>query len=168
MAPWWGRWGVNFVYGTWQVLAGLKSRRRRHVRRLFTKRSRVAAKRAKARRQLGRILRQLRRPLLKGQGESTASQTAWGIMGLLAVAGPNDPAVKRGVDWLIAHQARDGAWDEAWFTGTGFPKVFYLKYHLYRHYFPLMVLRGIEGIWIWGEELSVLRYHWQLLDLCPM
>ncbi len=72
--------------------------------------------------------------------ESTASQTAWGVMGLLAVAGPHDPAVKKGIEWLIAHQAADGAWDEQWFTGTGFPKVFYLKYHLYRHYFPLMAL----------------------------
>jgi len=48
--------------------------------------------------------------------------------------------VKKGADWLITHQAADGAWDEQWFTGTGFPRVFYLKYHLYRHYFPLMAL----------------------------
>ena len=61
-------------------------------------------------------------------------------MALLAGAGASDAAVKKGIDWLIAHQASDGAWDEAWFTGTGFPRVFYLKYHLYRHYFPLMAL----------------------------
>jgi squalene-hopene/tetraprenyl-beta-curcumene cyclase len=79
-------------------------------------------------------------PSLKGQGESTASQTAWGTMALLAAIGPQDPAVKAGIDWLIENQANDGAWDEHWFTGTGFPKVFYLKYHLYRHYFPLMAL----------------------------
>jgi squalene-hopene/tetraprenyl-beta-curcumene cyclase len=79
-------------------------------------------------------------PSLKGRGESTASQTAWGVMALLAAAGPRDAGVKGGVDWLITHQATDGAWDEQWFTGTGFPKVFYLKYHLYRHYFPLMAL----------------------------
>ncbi len=61
-------------------------------------------------------------------------------MGLLAVLGPSDPAVARASRWLVAHQAADGAWDEPQFTGTGFPKVFYLKYHLYRHYFPLMAL----------------------------
>ena len=62
--------------------------------------------------------------------------------------GPADPAVRRGIAWLVAHQAKDGAWDEPQFTGTGFPKVFYLKYHLYRHYFPLMALgryRRISG-----------------------
>ena len=61
-------------------------------------------------------------------------------MGLMAGAGPNDPAVKKGIEWLIANQADHGGWDEELFTGTGFPKVFYLRYHLYRHYFPLMAL----------------------------
>jgi squalene-hopene/tetraprenyl-beta-curcumene cyclase len=77
---------------------------------------------------------------LKGQGESTASQTAWGVMGLLATIGPGDPAVKKGIEWLVERQGADGNWEEAYFTGTGFPKVFYLKYHLYRLYFPLTAL----------------------------
>jgi squalene-hopene/tetraprenyl-beta-curcumene cyclase len=79
-------------------------------------------------------------PSLKGTGASTASQTAWGAMGIMAVAGPNDPAVRKAIEWLIENQAPDGNWEESFFTGTGFPKVFYLKYHLYRLYFPLTAL----------------------------
>ena len=79
-------------------------------------------------------------PTLKGKGESTPSQTAWGAMGLMAACEPNDPAIERAIDWLVSHQTEDGSWEEKWFTGTGFPKVFYLKYHLYRLYFPLTAL----------------------------
>jgi squalene-hopene/tetraprenyl-beta-curcumene cyclase len=79
-------------------------------------------------------------PSVKGKGESTPSQTAWGAMGLMAVAGPNDPAVEKAIQWLIDHQEADGNWEENFYTGTGFPKVFYLKYHLYRLYFPLTAL----------------------------
>jgi squalene-hopene/tetraprenyl-beta-curcumene cyclase len=61
-------------------------------------------------------------------------------MGIMAAAGPGDAAVKRGIDWLVRHQGADGNWEENFYTGTGFPRVFYLKYHLYRLYFPLMAL----------------------------
>jgi squalene-hopene/tetraprenyl-beta-curcumene cyclase len=77
---------------------------------------------------------------LKGTGPSTASQTAWGTMGVMAAVGAGDAAVKRGIDWLMEHQSADGNWEENFYTGTGFPRVFYLKYHLYRLYFPLMAL----------------------------
>jgi squalene-hopene/tetraprenyl-beta-curcumene cyclase len=79
-------------------------------------------------------------PSLKGQGDSTASQTAWGAMGLMAALGADDPCVGRAIDWLVEHQDTDGNWEEHYYTGTGFPKVFYLKYHLYRLYFPLTAL----------------------------
>ena len=82
----------------------------------------------------------------KGQGKSTASQTAWGLIGLLAVVGPNDPAVERAVTWLVEHQNTDGTWDEDEFTGTGFPCVFYLKYHLYRNSFPLYALARYDNM----------------------
>jgi squalene-hopene/tetraprenyl-beta-curcumene cyclase len=79
-----------------------------------------------------------------GRGPSTASQTAWGVMGLLAYRPPSDPAVARGVDWLVERQLESGpdagSWTEEAFTGTGFPRHFYIRYHLYRHYFPLMAL----------------------------
>jgi squalene-hopene/tetraprenyl-beta-curcumene cyclase len=137
---WWGRWGVNFIYGTWQVLAGLKSVNENmdapYIRKAVTWLKRVQ----KSDGSFGETCASYDDPSLKGQGESTASQTAWGTMALLAACGPNDPAVEAGINWLIDNQADDGAWDEHWFTGTGFPKVFYLKYHLYRHYFPLMAL----------------------------
>jgi len=138
--PWWGRWGVNFVYGTWQVLAGLRAvgedMNAEYIQRAIAWLRSVQ----KPDGSFGESCASYDDPSLKGQGESTASQTAWGTMALLAAAGPHDPAVKSGIDWLITHQAADGAWDEQWFTGTGFPRVFYLKYHLYRHYFPLMAL----------------------------
>jgi squalene-hopene/tetraprenyl-beta-curcumene cyclase len=141
---WWGRWGVNYVYGTWQVLVGLRS--------VGEKMNRWYVRRAV------RWLRSVQKPdgsfgespdsyedaSLKGQGPSTASQTAWGVMGLMAAAPPEDlatdPFVQRAIEWLIANQQADGNWREDHFTGTGFPKVFYLKYHLYRLYFPLTAL----------------------------
>jgi squalene-hopene/tetraprenyl-beta-curcumene cyclase len=83
---------------------------------------------------------------LKAQGKSTASQTAWGLIGLLASAGPKDPAVERAVAWLVEHQNSDGTWDEQEFTGTGFPCVFYLKYHLYRNSFPLYALARYDNM----------------------
>ena len=138
--PWWGRWGVNYVYGTWQVLAGLKAIGEDMSAQYIQRAANWLRGVQKPDGSWGESCATYEDPSLKGQGESTASQTAWGVMAMLAAMGPNDPAVKKGVDWLISTQAEDGAWDEQWFTGTGFPKVFYLKYHLYRHYFPLMAL----------------------------
>src|SRR5947199_2785018 len=79
-------------------------------------------------------------PSLKGQGPSTASQTAWALMGLMAAGMGNHAALRKGVEFLVRNQNPDGSWDEPWFTGTGFPKVFYLRYHLYRIYFPVFAL----------------------------
>jgi len=79
-------------------------------------------------------------PRLAGQGHPTASQTAWALLGLLAAGEAHSPAVAAGIDWLLRTQRPDGSWHEDHFTGTGFPKVFYLKYHMYRLYFPLMAL----------------------------
>ncbi len=75
-----------------------------------------------------------------GRGEPTASQTAWALLGLIATGRTDSPSVARGIHYLTTTQRPDGTWDEAAFTGTGFPRVFYLKYHLYRNYFPLMAL----------------------------
>jgi squalene-hopene/tetraprenyl-beta-curcumene cyclase len=77
---------------------------------------------------------------LAGKGESTPSQTAWALLGLLAADGPRSEAVERGVDYLVRTQNAEGTWAERLWTGTGFPGHFYLRYHLYRHYFPLMAL----------------------------
>ncbi len=143
---WWGRWGVNFIYGTWQVLAGLKSVGEDMNADFIQRAANWLKSVQKPDGSFGETCGSYEDPALKGQGESTASQTAWGTMGLLAAVGPHDPAVKKGIEWLINHQADHGGWDEEPFTGTGFPKVFYLKYHLYRHYFPLMAIGRFRGM----------------------
>lgn len=79
-------------------------------------------------------------PTKKGIGKSTPSQTAWGLMGLMAAEETESFSFHRGLHWLLEHQNYEGTWKEDLFTGTGFPKVFYLRYHLYRHYFPLFAL----------------------------
>jgi squalene-hopene/tetraprenyl-beta-curcumene cyclase len=79
-------------------------------------------------------------PALAGRGTPTASQTAWALLGLLAAGEAQSEAVQAGINYLLATQQPDGSWHEEPFTGTGFPKVFYLKYHLYALYFPLMAL----------------------------
>src|SRR5205807_7819926 len=81
----------------------------------------------------------------KAMGPSTASQTAWALMGLLNAGETSATEVRDGMDYLVRTQREDGSWDEPWFTGTGFPCVFYLRYHLYCHYFPL---------WAMGQYVS--------------
>jgi squalene-hopene/tetraprenyl-beta-curcumene cyclase len=142
---WFGRWGVNYVYGTSGVLRALENFGLRN-----SDRCQLAAE----------WLRKVQNPdggfgetpasyddeSLKGKGASSASQTAWGLIGLLGAAEPDDPAVLRAVEWLAEHQNADGSWDESEFTGTGFPRVFYLKYHLYRNSFPLYALARYDNI----------------------
>ena len=137
---WWGRWGVNYIYGTWQVLTGIKSVGQDMTADFVQKAAAWLRSIQKPDGSWGETCPSYDDPTLKGTGESTASQPAWAIMGLIAAAGVHDPGVTRGIAWLIAHQAHDGAWDESQFTGTGFPKVFYLKYDMYRLYFPLSAL----------------------------
>ncbi len=137
---WFGRWGVNYIYGTCFALRGLRAAgedpREAHVIRA------------------GEWLRSIQNPDggwgetcesydnpdLKGQGPSTASQTAWALLGLFAAGDFNSEPVRRGIEYLLNTQTAQGTWEEPYFTGTGFPRVFYLRYHLYRHYFPLLAL----------------------------
>jgi squalene-hopene/tetraprenyl-beta-curcumene cyclase len=138
--PWPGRWGVNYIYGVWQVLAGLRSIGfdmadpvvRRAVAWLKTVQQPGGG--------WGESCRSYDDPSLAGQGTPTASQTAWALLALLAARESSSPEVAAGIDFLVRTQCHDGNWNEDQFTGTGFPKVFYLKYHLYRLYFPLMAL----------------------------
>ena len=76
----------------------------------------------------------------RGRGASTASQTAWALLALLAAGEAHGPVTRRGIDWLTSTQQADGSWDEPWYTGTGFPWDFSINYHLYRLVFPLMAL----------------------------
>ncbi len=137
---WYGRWGVNYLYGTWQVLVGLEAigvssrdPRVQHAVQWLKKTQQTNGG-------WGETARSYDDPSLRGQGPTTASQTAWAILGLIAAGEGGSIAVQRGVRYLADTQRNDGTWDEEEFTGTGFPRVFYLRYHLYRHYFPLMAL----------------------------
>lgn len=136
---WYGRWGVNYVYGTSGVLRALEA-----IGSSDTAECKRAVEWLKSVQNpdggFGESCKSYEDPKLKGMGTSTASQTAWGLIGLLATVGPEDAAAVRAVEWLAENQSEDGSWDEDEFTGTGFPCVFYLKYHLYRNSFPLYAL----------------------------
>jgi len=137
---WIGRWGANYLYGTWQTLRGLHvigaNMRLPYVRRAVAWLKNVQ----NADGGWGETLRSYDDPHYKGIGESTASQTAWALMGLLSAGEAHSTEVALGIDYLLRTQNDDGTWDEQLFTGTGFPKVFYLRYHYYCHYWPLMAL----------------------------
>jgi len=137
---WYGRWGVNYIYGTWQVLQGLKA-----IGHPMDHPSLVrAADWLESVQQpcggWGETCGTYDDPSLMGTGTPTASQTAWAVLGLISAGRASGEAVARGVRFLIETQLEDGSWDEPEFTGTGFPKVFYLKYHLYSVSFPLMAI----------------------------
>jgi squalene-hopene/tetraprenyl-beta-curcumene cyclase len=136
---WFGRWGVNYVYGTSGVLRSLEtvSLTAKEYCQRAVKWLRSVQKPDGS---FGESLRSYHEPQTKGEGNSTASQTAWGLIGLLAATETTDPAIQNAVSYLVEQQNADGSWSEDEFTGTGFPCVFYLKYHLYRNSFPLYAL----------------------------
>lgn len=161
---WFGRWGVNYIYGTAAVLPALQAvgqdMQAAYVRRAAD----WIAERQKENGSWGESCASYMDDRYRGRGPSTASQTAWALIALLAVGLPrHDDAVTRGVDWLLESQ-HGGTWDEPYYTGTGFPgyavgrridlvkngdnlaqgielsRAFMINYNLYRHYFPLMAL----------------------------
>ena len=136
---WFGRWGVNYVYGTSGVLRALETvslTAQEYCARAVAWLRQVQ----KADGSFGESLASYELPSTKGQGNSTPSQTAWGLIGLLAGADQNDPAIGKASSYLVEQQNTDGSWSESDFTGTGFPGVFYLKYHLYKNSFPVYAL----------------------------
>jgi squalene-hopene/tetraprenyl-beta-curcumene cyclase len=137
---WFGRWGVNYIYGTALVLRGLEAMAVDRNEPMIQQGAEWLRMVQNADGGWGETVESYDDPNLRGQGESTASQTAWAIMGLLAVGDTRSECVARGIAYLLKSQKTDGSWDEAFFTGTGFPRVFYLKYHLYGQYFPLLAL----------------------------
>jgi squalene-hopene/tetraprenyl-beta-curcumene cyclase len=141
---WWGRWGANFIYGTWSVLAGLRAigdhLNAPHVCRAVA----WLKDRQNPDGGWGESLASYADERQAGQGPSTASQTAWAMLGLLAGDEAVSASLLRGARYLLDTQGGDGAWDERAFTGTGFPRHFYLRYDMYRNYFPLMALGALR------------------------
>jgi len=143
---WYGRWGVNYIYGTWQVLRGLRA--------INTDMNQPWLVRARDWLESvqhpdggwGERCNTYDDPVFKGQGPSTASQTAWALMGLCAFDEPNRPSIQRGIEYLIRTQNHDGSWTEDEITGTGFPKVFYLKYDMYRNAWPLLAFATYKNL----------------------
>jgi squalene-hopene/tetraprenyl-beta-curcumene cyclase len=137
---WWGRWGVNYVYGTWSVVRGLAA--------IGVSPEDPAMRKAadwleSYQQQDGGWGESCASYLPGRQAETcapTASQTAWAILGLIACGRARSDSVRRGVEWLVNHQRADGLWYEDEFTGTGFPNAFYLRYHMYPCYFPVLAL----------------------------
>ncbi len=137
---WFGRWGVNYVYGTGAVVPALVAagvsrsdpRIRAALRWLVDHQNNDGG--------WGEDLRSYVEAEWRGKGTSTPSQTAWALLALLAGGEHSSDATRRGVVWLIENQTPDGGWNEPWFTGTGFPWDFSINYHLYRIVWPLMAL----------------------------
>jgi squalene-hopene/tetraprenyl-beta-curcumene cyclase len=137
---WFGRWGVNYIYGTWQTLVGLSAAGVPHDDPAIVAGANWLITHQQPGGGWGESADSYAEPHKRGQGPVTASQSAWAILGLMSAGRTDHPAVTLGIAWLLEHQRADGTWHEAEFTGTGFPRVFYLRYHMYPIYFPLMAL----------------------------
>jgi squalene-hopene/tetraprenyl-beta-curcumene cyclase len=144
---WYGRWGMNYIYGTWSSLCALNA-------------AGLDGNAAVVRKAADWLLRIQNDD--GGWGEdgasykldykgyerapSTASQTAWALLGLMAAGEVDHPQVQRGIRYLLDNQTGDGLWDEERFTATGFPRVFYLRYHGYRKFFPLWAVARYRNL----------------------
>jgi squalene-hopene/tetraprenyl-beta-curcumene cyclase len=145
---WFGRWGVNYLYGTFLVLRGLEAMGVWSHEPAVVNAAEWIRMVQNADGGWGETCGSYDDPLQRGIGPSTPSQTAWAVLGLLAAGDTRSDSVAKGVRWLVSKQTSSGTWDEsaegrngeAIYTGTGFPRVFYLAYHLYRDYFPLLAL----------------------------
>ncbi|MBD2448887.1 squalene--hopene cyclase [Nostoc sp. FACHB-152] len=147
---WFGRWGVNYIYGTSGVLSALALINPQKYRLSIEQGAAWLVSCQNPDGGWGETCLTYNDPSLKGQGRSTASQTAWALIGLMAAGQATGKlsieAIERGINYLVSTQKPDGTWFEADFTGTGFPCHFYLKYHMYQQYFPLIALGRYQAI----------------------
>ncbi len=137
---WWGRWGVNYIYGTWSVLMGLRAIGEDMALPYVLRAVQWLKERQNEDGGWGEDCLSYWDQNKAGKGDSTPSQTAWAVLGLLAAEEEPSPAVMQGIAYLLSHQETSGSWSESLFTGTGFPQHFYLRYYGYCNYFPLMAL----------------------------
>ncbi|HSM36900.1 MAG TPA: squalene--hopene cyclase [Longimicrobiales bacterium] len=154
---WYGRWGCNYIYGTWLALWGLASIGEDMSRERYQRAAAWLTARQNEDGGWGESLGTYADPSRKGRGPSTASQTAWALMGLMAAGHHGSAAVAGGVAHLLETQRPDGSWDDPHWTGTGFPGVFYLRYHLYDDYFPVSALATYRRLELNGGRFSPLR-----------
>ncbi|MDD5260210.1 MAG: prenyltransferase/squalene oxidase repeat-containing protein, partial [Methylacidiphilales bacterium] len=143
---WFGRWGVNYVYGTWLTLRGLHSIGEDMNQDWLVRARDWLESCQNPDGGWGETCASYWDKGLKGQGLSTASQTAWGLMGMLTCGDPTRPSIQRAGHYLASMQQEDGSWKEDVITGTGFPCVFYLKYDLYRNNWPLLALSELRQL----------------------
>jgi squalene-hopene/tetraprenyl-beta-curcumene cyclase len=150
---WYGRWGMNYIYGTWSVLAALNA-------------AGVNSQATEIRRAVAWLVAKQNddggwgetgesyalEDRVRERAASTASQTAWALLGLMAAGEVRNPAVARGIDWLLQREDADGFWREPQFTATGFPRVFYLRYHGYAKFFPFWALARYRNLTQSGER----------------
>ena len=137
---WFGRWGVNYIYGTMCVLRGLEAIGFDPNDAMVQQATEWLRMNQNSDGGWGESIASYDDVNLKGQGASTSSQTAWAVLGLMAGGDIRSESLARGIAYLLDQQQADGGWREVPYTGTGFPRVFYLKYHAYPWYFPLMAL----------------------------
>jgi squalene-hopene/tetraprenyl-beta-curcumene cyclase len=154
---WYGRWGCNYIYGTWLALWGLASVGEDMSQERYQRAAAWLTARQNEDGGWGESLGTYTDPSRKGRGPSTASQTAWALMGLMAAGHHDSAAVAGGVAHLLETQRSDGSWDDPHWTGTGFPGVFYLRYHLYDDYFPVSALATYRRLELDGGRFSPLR-----------
>jgi squalene-hopene/tetraprenyl-beta-curcumene cyclase len=148
---WYGRWGLNYIYGTWSVLCALNAAGVGHQDPMIRKAADWLVSTQNADGGWGEDATSYRldyKDFDKGfdGGPSTASQTAWALLGLMAAGEVENPAVARGVEYLTTTQTQKGLWDEQRYTATGFPRVFYLRYHGYSKFFPLWALARYRNL----------------------
>jgi squalene-hopene/tetraprenyl-beta-curcumene cyclase len=154
---WYGRWGVNYIYGTSQVLRGLRAIGMDMSEPWIERGRDWLEVRQNEDGGWGETVASYYDPSLRGQGASTPSQSAWALLGLCAFPQVNRKSVERAVDYLVSTQNPDGSWSETLITGTGFPRVFYLKYDMYRNNWPLMALaRFASGVPAYRPESGLL------------
>ncbi len=143
---WFGRWGVNYVYGTWQALEGLRAVGVDPADPVVARAAAWLEEHQQPDGGWGESAESYADPGLAGVGPTTASQTAWGLAGLVAAGRGGSEAAAAAIGWLRERQEADGTWRQDEFTGTGFPLVFYLRYHYYPIYFPLVALARVAAV----------------------
>jgi squalene-hopene/tetraprenyl-beta-curcumene cyclase len=144
---WYGRWGLNYIYGTWSVLCALNAAGVDHREAVMRKAAEWLISIQNTDGGWGEDATSYRLDYKGYQGApTTASQTAWALLGLMAAGEVGHPAVARGVEYLISTQTEKGLWDEQRYTATGFPRVFYLRYHGYSKFFPLWALARYRNL----------------------